>query len=354
MKKFTYLILVFTYFFMIILSCGNNSEGSNNSELSATSLNAEETVRSFIENLGVGNFDAAFNLQNNETWGDITQFKSKNNFGGIVKSEILKIETKPDEDGSAVIYAEAGYEDAVNGDNTFKQTFYLKKFGGEWKIAKMKQVKNAETLEFKKYSASCDKENPAQYELIIELPVNNEILEKALMKIAGIYDEKGNTPQDKLNNYVAERCAEFKQEIQDIEDEGNETYTGASHSLTVAYNNGKLISVESSGAGYIGGIGQYHTNFYNLDIETGEEIDFTSIFNDTSLKSAKIYILEKYNKHFDTDVSLENAEFLTYRFSKKGLEFSLENASFIGNDSVLMITFKELEGKLSNFIKAKI
>lgn len=131
-----------------LYSCGGEDSGDpkdeKNAETSAPST-AEETVKSFIKYLGAKDFESAFNLQKNESWGSFEKFKSKESFGGIVKTEILNIETKPDADGCAVVYVEAVYEDAENGDNTFKQNYYLKKYGGEWKIYNMKLAKNSKS-----------------------------------------------------------------------------------------------------------------------------------------------------------------------------------------------------------------
>ncbi len=84
-------------------------------------------------------------MQKNDDWGDLEQFSSKSAFGGIVSSEIKKISQQADQDGKAVVYAEVFYSDATNGDETFKENFYLKQFGGEWKIVDMKLATGNET-----------------------------------------------------------------------------------------------------------------------------------------------------------------------------------------------------------------
>ncbi len=109
-------------------------------ETSAT-LSPLETVTSFIKELGDKEFEAAFARQSVKKWGDFKQFSSLKAFGGIWSTDIINIEERPSENGKAVIYAEVSYKDEVNGDDVFKQNFYLEKKAGKWLITDMKLVK---------------------------------------------------------------------------------------------------------------------------------------------------------------------------------------------------------------------
>ena len=155
MKKVTFLIGIS----FALFSCGNfrsndNATISNTiqsesnltppADFSTSEPNDEKsTVTTFINKLGNQDFEGAFALQSVSKWGNLQKFSSKSAFGGISSTLINEITQYPNEDNKSVIYAEVFYGDNSNGNNTFKQKFYLQKFGEKWKIVDMKVVNSA-------------------------------------------------------------------------------------------------------------------------------------------------------------------------------------------------------------------
>jgi len=140
MKRLLIALLISTSF----LACSENS--TKEKEVSRIQSSTEkknstaiETVKTFIEDLGAGQFEAAFEKQKVKAWGNFEHFSSKKAFGGITSVTIKTIEEKADEDGKAVIYADVFYA-AEGGNNTFRQNYYLQQFSGEWMIVKMKVI----------------------------------------------------------------------------------------------------------------------------------------------------------------------------------------------------------------------
>ncbi len=103
-----------------------------------------DEVNNFLEKLSWGDFDGAFEMQQNPTWGDLDKFSSIKAFGGIADIEIIETKFISENNNLAEIYCEAIYKDTINGDMRIKQNFYLNKINKEWIITKMK------VLEFQK------------------------------------------------------------------------------------------------------------------------------------------------------------------------------------------------------------
>lgn len=97
----------------------------------------EEVVSQFITLIGEKNYEGALEFQKNEAWSDADKLANSQEFGSIDGVEILKISAQNDKDGMAVVFAEVTYQNAETGDETKTQNFYLKKFGGAWKIVKV-------------------------------------------------------------------------------------------------------------------------------------------------------------------------------------------------------------------------
>lgn len=147
MKNILFILLLF------IFSCSSSDYSSNSYD--ETSEDVEEieeieefpnteigTVEAFISNLGNQDYQAAYDKSKVKLWGSYSKFSSTKAFGGIVETRIDEIEQLPNENGKAVVYVEVFYADAINGDNSFKQKFFLQQFGVDWKIVKMKVVRN--------------------------------------------------------------------------------------------------------------------------------------------------------------------------------------------------------------------
>lgn len=137
----------------VLSGCGGDSTSKSGSEVikettTITRYSAdtpEGALNLFLEKLGQRDYAGAHDLQKNKEWGTLEKFSSTKAFGGIVKTTVQTMDLPKDEAGKKMIYAEVTYQDEVNGDNTFKQKFYLSSFGGSWKIVDMKVVKGSET-----------------------------------------------------------------------------------------------------------------------------------------------------------------------------------------------------------------
>ena len=138
MKKLSLFLLLFA---SILISCNNNEETSETSNTSDNeTLTPEATISAFLSELGNMQCAAAFLRSENPNWGDYSDFTSANSFGGISGVTINELTLYPNEGDMAVVYADVFYEDKINGSNTYKQKFYLKQYGDEWKIVDMKLV----------------------------------------------------------------------------------------------------------------------------------------------------------------------------------------------------------------------
>ena len=128
----------------ILTGCNNTGESNQNSydednNLDNTFVYPETIVKDFLTYLGSQKFEEAYALTDNPTWGSLADFSSIKAFGGIVGVEIIELKEKATfDDNKAEFYAEVYYKDAVNGNNTFKQYFFLKPYGNKWKIVDMK------------------------------------------------------------------------------------------------------------------------------------------------------------------------------------------------------------------------
>ncbi len=122
-----------------------NSNDDNNTSDNTQNIDNQQdtplkTVRLFIESLNEQDFVTAYNLQQISQWGDINNFSSKNAFGGITSVEINAINNEPDENGYSVVFVDASYTDPTNGDNRYKEKFYLKKIDDNWIIVDFKLI----------------------------------------------------------------------------------------------------------------------------------------------------------------------------------------------------------------------
>ena len=141
MKKIILAIIILAIF----AGCNNNGESNQNSydnndnnNLNDAVVYPETIVKDFLTYLGNQNFEEAYALTDNPTWGSFADFSSKKAFGGIIGVDIIELKEEASDDNEANFYAEVYYKDAVNGNNTFKQNFYLKPYGNKWKIVDMK------------------------------------------------------------------------------------------------------------------------------------------------------------------------------------------------------------------------
>jgi hypothetical protein len=146
MKRIAIFLIIFSIFF----SCKNENKKtdntSENTTESQTILEPIDIVNLFVESLGKKDFETAYNLQKVESWGNYEKFSSTSSFGGINATSINEIKKLDDEEGKTVIYVDAYYYDPINGNNQYKQNFYLEKINEEWKITKLKVVDTEETI----------------------------------------------------------------------------------------------------------------------------------------------------------------------------------------------------------------
>lgn len=161
--------LIISILFPFILSCSSSNYENNSSDESYITEVAKEfdnteigTVKAFINDLGNQNYQAAYEKSKVKAWGNFEKFNSTKAFGGIVKTRINKIEQNPNENGKAVIYVEAFYSDAVNGNNSYKQKFFLQEFGNNWKIVGMKLVGSSKAKNLN-YAGTYSIENRGKY-----------------------------------------------------------------------------------------------------------------------------------------------------------------------------------------------
>lgn len=100
-----------------------------------------EVVRGFINDLGNGDFQSAYNRQNNKAWGAYSHFSSPTKgFGGITSTIVNNIKINNENSYEASVFVDYTAYDPVNKNGTYKQNFILNKFGTEWKIVKVYNV----------------------------------------------------------------------------------------------------------------------------------------------------------------------------------------------------------------------
>jgi len=147
----------FRFLFFLLISYNANIQlfAFEKSAIAQIPYDEVTTVKIFIQQLGNRNYKVAYDLSKVKAWGDYAHFSSTAAFGGIIQTRIDIIEQLPNETGKAVVYVEAFYADEVNGNNNFKQKFYLQQFGNNWKIVGMKLVqKTGTTTKTSDYSGS--------------------------------------------------------------------------------------------------------------------------------------------------------------------------------------------------------
>lgn len=96
----------------------------------------------FLKLLGVRKFEEAFELQNNKNWGSLSNFSSKNAFGGITYVEVDSLYEIYESNNKAIVYCSAFFRDTVNGSSHIEQEFTLNKKNGKWLITNSKVLKN--------------------------------------------------------------------------------------------------------------------------------------------------------------------------------------------------------------------
>lgn len=149
---------LFKFFISVILITAFNCNKTNNTSFESEN-NPQSVVKSFIEDLGKKDFQSAYNKTRVEKWGTFENFSSNKAFGGINATLINEIKQKPDENNNAIVYVDAYYYDPINGDNQFKEKFYLRQFGGDWKIIDLKIVDSGKT---QKNNSNIKKQNDSE------------------------------------------------------------------------------------------------------------------------------------------------------------------------------------------------
>ena len=109
-------------------------------------------VTKFINDLGKKDFKSAYEKTDGKIWGTYTDFSSEKTFGCIYSTTIHEISKKPDENGKAVVYADATYLSTA-GSSRYKEKFFLEKINDSWKIVKLKVI-SAQKIEEKKENLS--------------------------------------------------------------------------------------------------------------------------------------------------------------------------------------------------------
>jgi len=101
---------------------------------------ALKTVDAFLQNLGAGNFKAAFALSNNPKWKDYETFSSPAvGFGSVKSIDILETKVVNFSTKTAVISASYKASDAKGNSKNFNQSFTLENRNGTWIIINSKQ-----------------------------------------------------------------------------------------------------------------------------------------------------------------------------------------------------------------------
>jgi hypothetical protein len=175
---------------LIIAASCDRPVNQQNQQTDGISNDPKTVVKNFIENLGQKDFQSAFDKTQVEKWGSFENFSSKKAFGGINATSINVIKQEPDENNNAIVFVDAYYYDPTNGDNRFKEKFYLKQFGGEWKIVDLKIIgtdkKNNEENN-SSLSSNLDfmKKFKDKYPNEVNL-LDNSIVKERLKKIIGV------------------------------------------------------------------------------------------------------------------------------------------------------------------------
>lgn len=119
----------------------NNTQTTQNTPKVESESAPVQVVREFITDLGKGDFQSAYNRQNNKAWGAYSHFSSPTKgFGGITSTIINSIRINNESSYDASVYIDYTAYDPVNKNGTFKQNFLLSKFGSDWKIVKVTNI----------------------------------------------------------------------------------------------------------------------------------------------------------------------------------------------------------------------
>ena len=358
MKK----IALVLFIAVLLYGCsGNSSENASKSE-EGKDLTPEQTVKSFITALGKKDFENAFQKQKIEAWGNIEKFSSNESFGGIVSTEIKKIEAKPDENGMAVIYAEAFYADSKNGDNTFKQNFYLKQFAGEWKIVKMKVLGSVQDkTAFKEHKFEKKDKNSSGLKVTVKssilLPEKNEELSKLILK--SLYKEISANDADTYFKKTYESLTEsFK------DSEGTDIEWEYDEETEIIFDNGTVLCYSIRGGGFMGGAHGFNfRKYFNFMFPGNKIINIKDVLKNPSSRKMQDLIYKKLkeaNKITDAEMTdyffeLPISPNENFYITDKGIGFyynEYEIAAFALGPSDVFFTFEEIKSELKDdFLK---
>ncbi|MBN2892404.1 MAG: hypothetical protein JXL97_11090 [Bacteroidales bacterium] len=97
-----------------------------------------KTVENFLSYLHNGEFQKAYDLQKNSSWGSLENFLSAKAFGGIHAVFVDSLNILNETENSAEIFCSATYKDYINGSSEIQQKFILSKTNGKWLIVGMK------------------------------------------------------------------------------------------------------------------------------------------------------------------------------------------------------------------------
>ncbi len=336
-------LIIFILIASLWLACNNSSNTNTNDtkdtkdttkesvsgqiKLPDDMTSSEKMVAEFINYLGEQKFKEAFEMQKISSWGDYKQFSSTKSFGGITKTTINAIKTTVEKETTATVYVEAFYEDPTNGDNTFKENFYLKKYGSEWKIIKLEIV----DLSKSKIKAKKVAITPKDYSKICF------VYQGEYPKISGMSDSKIEAI---LNTKIEKSALAIENEKEGCEcmQEDPSTIMGWAMVYYGVYINKKILSViltKYAGAG--GGNMSYGWNeIFNIDLNTNKFVTYNELL-DNKLSKADIqtktqkYLKNMFEKDFD---------YIEYPTIDK-LE---DNDFFVRNDSLIFAIYTDPVG----------
>ena len=105
-------------------------------------------VTNFLNYLSYGNFDKAYQLQQNPAWRTKENFASVKAFGGISNIEVEILEFTSINKNSAKVHCKALYKDTINGNTQISQNFHINKIDDNWLITKMEVLKFEKTAQY--------------------------------------------------------------------------------------------------------------------------------------------------------------------------------------------------------------
>lgn len=130
---------------LIVCSCKNKKKkrrikNETETETSAVS-GAYQSVNQFLNALNKKDYRAAYETTDGIVWGSFASFSAPTSFGSIYGVQVHQLEdTLSSEPYCKAVVADVTYMDAQSTDR-FKEVFYLKEMGEQWKIVKIKVLK---------------------------------------------------------------------------------------------------------------------------------------------------------------------------------------------------------------------